>query len=424
MDNEGLNPSEPRPYIVCPNCGQLISSQAPICEYCGATSPIAQQIGEQLFLHDLFSRPVIVTPILIGVNVAIYLLMTFGAGGDFFQTFMSGADRFTLLAFGAQNNELLLQGQWFRLITPAFIHIGLLHILLNSYVFWSVGTIVEKLYGSARFLAIYLLAAAGGSFASFLNHYWKHDSVGASAGASGAIFGLFGVIAVFSFRYRSELPPRFLQALKSGVLPAIAINLLLGFSIRFVDNAAHIGGLLTGAVLALLIPYASAQNTRRLLPRDKAILALCGLVVLTSFVLAYRHSAPLLDKRFNKVKVVLQNIEAADDAMVNVFPPDDAKADWQPSPQNAAQLAAAETALEKSSAPDEKIENIRLEMIRLMKRQQQIVGQPDSTPLAERLDPVGQDLLKTRKAYVDWLKTEGEKYGFELKQRPENQNKH
>ena len=215
-----------------------------------------------------------------------------------------------------------------------------------------------------------------------------------------------------------------MQALKSGVLPAIAINLLLGFSIRFVDNAAHIGGLLTGAVLALLIPYASAQNTRRLLPRDKAILALCGLVVLTSFVLAYRHSAPLLDKRFNKVKVVLQNIEAADDAMVNVFPPDDAKADWQPSPQNAAQLAAAETALEKSSAPDEKIENIRLEMIRLMKRQQQIVGQPDSTPLAERLDPVGQDLLKTRKAYVDWLKTEGEKYGFELKQRPENQNKH
>ncbi|MBS1788148.1 MAG: rhomboid family intramembrane serine protease [Acidobacteria bacterium] len=423
MDNEGLNPSEPRPYIVCPNCGQLISSQAPTCEYCGATSPIAQQIGEQLFLHDLFSRPIVVAPILIGVNVAIYLLMTFVAGGDFFQTLMSGADRLTLLAFGAQNNELLLQGQWFRLITPAFIHIGLLHILLNSYVFWSVGTIVEKLYGSARFLAIYLLAAAGGSFASFLNHSWKHDLIGASAGASGAIFGLFGVVAVFSFRYHSELPPRFLQALKSGVLPAIAINLLLGFSIRYVDNAAHIGGLLTGGLLALLIPYVSARNTRRLAQTDKAILAVCGLVVLTSFVLAYRHSSPLLDKRFNKVKVVLQNIEAADDAMVNVFPPDGAKTDWQPSPQSVAQLTVAEIALEKSTAPDEKTENIRLEMIRLLKWQQQIVSQPDSSPLVERLDPVGQDLLKTRKAYIDWLKTEGAKFGFQLQERSDSQNK-
>ena len=138
---------------------------------------------------------------------------------------------------------------------------------------------------------------------------------------------------------------------------------------------------------------------------------------------AYRHSAPLLDKRFNKVKVVLQNIEAADDAMVNAFPPDDAKADWQPSPQNVAQLTAMETALEKSTAPDERIESIRQEMIRLLKWQQQVISQSDSAPLAKRLDPVGQDLLKTRKAYIDWLKTEGAKFGFQLQERSDSQNK-
>ncbi|HQR34905.1 MAG TPA: rhomboid family intramembrane serine protease [Blastocatellia bacterium] len=423
MENEGLNLSEPRPFIVCASCGQLIPSQAPTCEYCGAVSPFGEQLGEQQFLHDLFSRPITITPILIGINVAIYLLMTYAAGGDIFRSLLTGVDRFTLLAFGAQNNELLQNGQWFRLITPAFVHIGLLHILLNSYVFWSVGPMVEKLYGSARFLAMYLLTAAGGSLASFLNHSWKHDSIGASAGASGAIFGLFGVIAVFSFRYRSELPPRFLQALKSGVLPAIAVNLMLGFSMKQVDNAAHIGGLLTGGLLALLIPYASERTDWRTSRTDKTILAVCLVTVLISFAFLYRQSKPLLNRQLNKVEFILNSIEAADSALVNVFRSADQKPDWKPSPQDLSQLSAAAESLEKGTAPDATIEKIRLDLIRLLQQQTQLINHPGSTPLSEQLDPLGEEFLRNRRAYTDWLKTDGPKYGFELNEKAKEQNK-
>ncbi len=423
MQSEEPDLSEPRPYIVCANCGQLIPSHAPTCEYCGTASPLAQQIGEQRFLNDLFTRSAPITPILIGINFAIYLLMSFAAGGDVSQALFSGADRFTLLAFGAQNNELLQSGQWFRLITPAFIHIGLIHLLLNSYVFWSVGPMVEKLYGSARFLGIYLLTAAGGCLASFINHSMKHDLVGASAGASGAIFGLFGVIAVFSFRYRSELPARFLQALKSGVLPAIAINLVIGFSIKYVDNAAHIGGLLTGGLLALLIPYISARTAKRDVQMDKGILALCVVTILISFACVYWKSAPLLNRRLTKVEAVLNNIESADTAMVNVFQASSQKADWKPSAQDLLQLNAASDALEKSVAPDAESDRIRLEMIRLLQQQKQILNQPGSGTLEEQLDPLSQEFLKNRQAYTDWLKSYGPKYGFELKEKPVDEKK-
>jgi membrane associated rhomboid family serine protease len=380
-------------------------------------------MGDQQVLHDIFNRAAPVTPILIGVNVAIYLLMTFAAGGDIWRNLTGGADTFTLLAFGAQNNELLKNGEWFRLITPAFIHIGLLHLIMNSYVLWTIGPLVEKLYGMSRFFGIYLLSAAGGSLASFINHSLKHDTVGASAGASGAIFGLFGVIAVFSFRYRDELPPRFLQALKSGVLPAIAINLLIGFSLKYVDNAAHIGGLLTGALLALVVPYISTNSSRRTTQLGLAVLALCVLVVLTSFALAYRRSAPLMNRRFSQVEKVLTNFESASDAMVKIFQAVDEKSDWKAAPQDSLQLAAAADALEKSVAPDPKIEKLRLDTIRLLRQQQQVINQPSSESLEQQLEPIGQEFLTLRKAYADWLKTDGPTYGFTLREKQKEEKK-
>lgn len=423
MYSEEPDSSQPRPYIICQNCGQMIPSQAPSCEYCGAASPHAQQIGEHQFLQDIFTRAAPITPILIGVNLAIYLLMTLAAGGDLWRALTGGADTFTLLAFGAQNNELLRNGEWFRLITPAFVHIGLLHLIMNSYVLWTIGPLVEKLYGTSRFLGIYLLSAAGGSLASFINHSLKNDTVGASAGASGAIFGLFGVIAVFSYKYRGELSPRFLQSLKSGVLPAIAINLVIGFSLKYVDNAAHIGGLLTGALLAVLVPYIPANPSQRTSQIGKAILALCVAVILTSFALAYRQSAPLLNRRMNKVEILLNNFESADTAMVKVFSAAGEKADWKPSPQDISQLTAAAEALEKNVAPDAKSEKIRLDLIRLLRQQQQIITQSGSGTLDEQLEPIGEEFLKTRQSYTDWLKTDGPNFGFTVREKPKEELK-
>src|SRR5687767_15948295 len=100
-------------------------------------------------------------------------------------------DSQTLIAFGAKTNALLQSGEWFRLITPIFIHAGLLHLLLNSYALWMVGVQVEKLYGSARFLLIYLLSGIGGVAGSYFGQaFMSRQGDAPSVGASGAIFGL------------------------------------------------------------------------------------------------------------------------------------------------------------------------------------------------------------------------------------------
>lgn len=432
MQSEEQNRFPSQHFRICESCGRLTPSNSPQCAECGAFSAqavaAAHQAGEERrFLNDLFTRPAPVTPIIIGVNIAIYLLITIAAGGNFLQALISGADRFTLLAFGAQTNELLRNGEWFRLITPAFVHIGLLHLGMNSYVLWTIGPLVEKLYGSSRYLLIYLLCAAGGSYASFLNHSMKNDPVGASAGASGAIFGLFGVVAVFSYRYRNELPANFLRALKSGVLPAIVINLLIGFSIKFVDNAAHIGGLLTGAVLALVITYIPTRNRRRVSPLGLIILALCVGVILTCFFLAYRHSSPLLNRRASKVEALLNNFAEADQAMVIVFRAAGESASWKPTQKNIAQLSAASNALERSVTPDAQTEQIRLGFLRLLQQQREVlnreVGMPESgQSLDDRLQPIGADFLKLQRAYRDWLKKEGPIYGFSLRESPNQTN--
>src|SRR5262245_57817063 len=107
-------------------------------------------------------------------------------------TFAGGATNpATLLAFGMKSNAQIDSGEYWRLITPIFIHIGLLHLMFNSYALWIVGPQVEKLYGGARFLILYMATGVAG----VLGSYWQHPN-DPSAGASGAIFGLFGALLV------------------------------------------------------------------------------------------------------------------------------------------------------------------------------------------------------------------------------------
>src|SRR5690349_23883838 len=136
-------------------------------------------------------------------------------------------DDVNLLAFGAKWNPLINQGEYWRFVTPVFIHIGLLHLFFNSYALWMVGPQVEKLYGGARFVLLCILTGICGVAGSY---FYRPE--GLSAGASGAIFGLFGVLLVFGFRHRRHVPPFFREAVIKGVLPTILINLVIGFSIR------------------------------------------------------------------------------------------------------------------------------------------------------------------------------------------------
>ncbi len=276
--------AESRPFRLCERCGQPTPGNLPQCVNCGAISVHAVVAGDQeraeiRYARALFSRATPITYALLGANVAVSLLILIASQGT--------DDPSTLVAFGAKTNELLQSGEWFRLVTPIFIHAGLLHLLLNSYALWVVGTQVEKLYGSARFLLIYLLSGIGGVAGSYFGQILLRKSYDApSVGASGAIFGLFGVLAVFGFRYRNEMPPSIRRAMTAGVLPVIVINLFIGFSVPFIDNSAHIGGLITGAALALIVPYI-APGRERVSAIGLLIIAVCAAVIVYCFAQAY-----------------------------------------------------------------------------------------------------------------------------------------
>jgi rhomboid protease GluP len=193
------------------------------------------------FLNAVWTRRPIFTYIFFGINIAVFLLMTL-AGGT--------TNEATLIAFGVKSNVLIDNGEYWRFVTPIFIHIGLLHLFFNSYALWLVGPQVEKLYGGARFVILYVLTGVAGVVGSYL---YRPD--GLSAGASGAIFGLFGVLLVFGIRYRRNVPPFFRRAVGTGVVPVIVINLIIGFTIPAIDNSAHISGLLAGMALAAVVPF-------------------------------------------------------------------------------------------------------------------------------------------------------------------------
>lgn len=186
----------------------------------------------------------IVTVSLIVVNVIVFILMYILGHGS--------KDALTLIEFGAFQKELILQGQYYRLLTSAFLHIGVLHLLFNSYALYIIGRQLESFLGKTKFLIVYLVSAVSGSLLSML------FPISISAGASGAIFGLLGSLLYFGYNYRVYLG----TVLKSQIIPLIIINLLFGFLISGVNNAAHIGGLIGGILItmALGIKYKSKKS--------------------------------------------------------------------------------------------------------------------------------------------------------------------
>src|SRR5205807_9386311 len=207
-----------------------------------------------------------------------------------------------LRVYGAKTNYAIhFDHEWWRFVTPIFIHVNLPHVLINMYSLWVIGPYVEKLYGSAKFVVFWVATGVAGVVASYLTV--RPDMVTGlvgsfvfkarddpSAGASGALFGLIGVLFVFGIKFRRELPEGFKRAFGTGLLPLILINLFIGFMGRsIIDNAAHLGGLASGAALALVVDYKrpGERATITITWRTLQILALA--LVCISFVMVARH---------------------------------------------------------------------------------------------------------------------------------------
>lgn len=180
---------------------------------------------------DIFKKKVpYVTLGIILINFVVFLLMyLFGKDSHDVQT---------LVKFGALYKPFVKNGEFFRLITCAFVHIGVVHLLVNSYSLFIIGSQMESFLGKLKYFFVYIISALCGSLMSIV----FHETV--SAGASGAIFGLLGSMLYFGYNYRVFLG----NVLRSQIIPLIILNLVIGFCIPGVDVAAHVGGLLGGII--------------------------------------------------------------------------------------------------------------------------------------------------------------------------------
>lgn len=227
-------------------------------------------------------RRIKLTHLILFVNVMIMLLMMITRLTSWFRN-----EAYLLLSFGAQYGPLVARGEWYRTVTAIFVHGGILHLLFNSYALFYFGTIVESIYGSEKFFVSYLLSGLVGNVATHLLYYRS-----VSVGASGAIFGLIGMLFILGFKREAPFYARSITGY--ALLPMIIFNVVYGFLPGSnINNAAHLGGFFTGIAIGYLIkPVPSIYSRRRstfLTWRTAAMLL--GALVAYSFVMLVFHSA-------------------------------------------------------------------------------------------------------------------------------------
>lgn len=305
------NPDESRERpSMCRNCGAIVAGGAARCGQCDA--PVTQRAANvearhgverapdhatMRFAQALFQRPATFTLVFLVANVFMFALTTLAG---------SLQNPATLIGFGAKVNSLINEGEWWRFVAPVFLHGNVAHLLMNMYGLWVLGPYVERLYGSAKFVFFWVVTGIAGMVASYLsvqpelaaeggavNSFLFKSGDPFTVGASGSLFGLIGVLFVFGIKYRRELPDGFKQAFGTGMLPTILLNIFIGYIIPVIDNAAHLGGLVAGAALALVINY------KRIGPREPVAYLWHGLqaaaillVVISFAFVAHRYTGP------------------------------------------------------------------------------------------------------------------------------------
>ena len=208
------------------------------------------------------NKKIVVTYVLIAICAIMYLISILAGG----------TDALTLYRLGAVAPAAIKSGEIWRLLTGTFLHGGLIHLLVNMYSLFIIGTQLETYLGKGKFLTVYLVSAISGSLMSSL------FTNAISVGASGAIFGLLGSLLYFGYHFRLYLG----TVLKTQIIPLIILNLFIGFTLPGIDNAAHIGGLI-GGLLASMATGINGKTTKA--EKTNGLIVLVIYIAFLSFML-------------------------------------------------------------------------------------------------------------------------------------------
>ncbi|HJQ67334.1 MAG TPA: rhomboid family intramembrane serine protease [Blastocatellia bacterium] len=257
--------------VMCQACRGLIEPSTRVCPLCGLESVPAPRAGsvDKPGMERFFSRLVLT------INIALYVMMLMVDMKMGSESALQGPSDLVFLDFGGLLTVAVANGEWWRLVTANFIHLGIIHIMFNSLALYQIGPLVEEIYGSQKFIFIYV---ATGLFSCICSY-----AVGINgAGASGAIFGLIGLMAVYGYRLGGSTG----RALMRQMLIWAAFAIIVTFSSA--NQVAHIGGFIAGAVMGFLIRGQHPATSRESLGWNVAAIA-SALLVVISFVMVAAH---------------------------------------------------------------------------------------------------------------------------------------
>jgi rhomboid protease GluP len=314
-----------------------------------------------------------------------------------------------LTAYGAKLNYLINppNNQWWRFVTPMFVHIDILHLFMNMFSLLILGPCVEKLYGSAKFVVFWVVTGIAGVVGSYLTirpslargvlgTFIFHATDVPSAGASGALFGLVGVLFVFGIKFRRELPEGFKRVFGTGLLPIIFINLFIGFIGRsFIGNSAHLAGLFTGAALALFVDY-RRPGARASITTIWRVLQVISLAIIV--VAGYK-----VVRNFNR-PVLARNVPSANNLIfvnyVSAMSQVQEKVSAVIHNNDLNGVPAVTERARQAPVPDARAAELRTRVLTILSS---LTNAPKDQKLAD-------EYAKWRKEYDDWLKIAAKTY--------------
>jgi len=245
------------PIQRCPQCGREFDSNfggSPAslnCPECEDRLAHMARVGIPTSGRALVTPSFPITTGIIGLNVLVFVIMVLRGVSPLLPSPEQA------IAFGANVASLTFNGQWWRLLTSMFVHFGIVHIGLNMWCLWNLGRAAEQLMGRASYLLAYFVS---GIFSSIASVYWH--PMGASAGASGAIFGMAGVLVSYVYLKKTPSHLTINKKMLGSLGTFIAYNLAFG-ALPGISNAAHIGGLVMGLAVGAALPAAGASEPER-----------------------------------------------------------------------------------------------------------------------------------------------------------------
>ena len=273
---------------VCPSClaseSILTIGEKPSREEDPGGEELGDEESSQVAFEMLLEKKtprVFVVPVLVVLNFLVFLAMSVSGVS------LMDPTVFDLLSWGANFDPLIAGGDIWRLLTATFVHIGIIHIAINMYVLWDVGKLAERLFGNWPFLFLYIACGLGGSIASVA---W--NPLITSAGASGAIFGVAGGLLAFMQREKLGNFRDLMKGHLNNLLVFVGYNLFFGFTASGIDNAGHIGGLLSGMIIGFFLARPLELTPAARPPRYRIVVPLTVILLLALSLTVPKLRAP------------------------------------------------------------------------------------------------------------------------------------